>query len=123
MPSVLAGTDLDIKTIEDAALADDPVALRVVDEAARYLGIAVAGVVNLLNPGSVIVGGSLARAGDRLLLPLREAVLRRTLVASAAASEIRISELGPRATALGAATHVLVAALANPSLFQGVKAV
>lgn len=123
MPSVLAGADLDIKTIEDAALADDPVALRVVHEAARHLGIAVAGVVNLLNPGSVIVGGSLARAGDRLLLPLREAVLRRTLVASAAASEIRISELGPRATALGAATHVLVAALANPCLFQGAKTV
>ncbi len=121
MPSVLAGTDLDIKTIEDAALADDPVALRVVHEAARHLGIAVAGVVNLLNPGSVIVGGSLARAGDRLLLPLREAVLRRTLVASAAASEIRISELGPRATALGAATHVLVAAIANPNLFPGVR--
>lgn len=121
VPSTLAGTDLDIKTIEDAALADDPVALRVVDEAARYLGIAVAGVVNLLNPGSVIVGGSLARAGDRLLLPLREAVLRRTLVASAAASEIRISELGPRATALGAATHVLAASLANPSLFRGGK--
>jgi len=119
--STLSGTDFDIKTIEDAALADDPVALRVVDEAARYLGIAVAGVVNLLNPGSVIVGGSLARAGDRLLLPLREAVLRRTLVASAAASEIRISELGPRATALGAATHVLAASLANPSLFRGVN--
>lgn len=121
VPSVLAGTELDIKTIEDAALADDPVALRVIDEAARHLGVAVAGVVNLLNPGSVVVGGSLARAGDRLLLPLREAVLRRTLVASAAASEITISELGPRATALGAATHVLIAAFANPSLFPGVK--
>lgn len=120
-PSALAGKELDIKSIEDAALADDPVALRVVHEAARHLGIALAGVLNLMNPGSVVVGGSLARVGDRLLVPLREAVLRRTLVASAAAADIGISELGPRATALGAATHVLVAALANPSLFPGVK--
>ncbi len=120
-PSALAGKKLNIKVIEDAALADDPVALRVVHEAAHHLGIALAGVLNLLNPGSVVVGGSLARAGDRLLVPLREAVFRRTLVASAAAADIGISELGPQATALGAATHVLVAALANPRLFPGVK--
>ena len=116
-PSTLAGMDLNIRIIEEAALRDDPVALRVVHEAAHHLGIALAGLLNLLNPGSVVVGGSLARAGDRLLLPLREAVLRRTLVTSAAAAEIVVSELGPRATALGAATHVLVAALADPSLF------
>lgn len=120
-PSALAGRDLDIHAIEDAALADDPVGLRVVHEAAHHLGIALTGVLNLMNPGSVVVGGSLARVGDRLLVPLREAVLRGTLVASAAAAEIGISELGPRATALGAATHVLVAALANPNLFPGLK--
>ena len=119
--SVLAGTDPDIRTIEDAALADDALALKMVNEAARHLGIVVAGVLNLLNPGSVILGGSLARLGDRLLAPLSEAVSRRTLVGSAAASEIRTSELGPRATALGAATLVLVAVLADPSLFPGVK--
>ena len=119
--SALAGTEPDIRIIEDAALAGDELALRVVNEAAVHLGIVVAGVLNLMNPGSVIIGGSLARAGDRLLAPLREAVASRTLVASAAASEIRTSELGKRATALGAATHVLVAALDNPRLFPGVK--
>ena len=119
--SALAGTRPDIMAIEDAALADDPLALQVVHEAARNLGIVVAGVLNLMNPGSVILGGSLARLGDRLLDPLKEAVASRTLVSSAASSEIRTSELGPRATALGAATHVLVAALANPRLFPGVK--
>lgn len=120
--SVLAGTVPDIRALEDAALADDPLALKVVGEAARNLGIVIAGVLNLMNPGSVILGGSLARIGERLIAPLSKAVASRTLVASAAASEIRTSELGPRATALGAATHVLVAALADPILFPGVKA-
>lgn len=120
--SVLAGAAPGLRALEDAALADDPLALRVVGEAARSLGIVIAGVLNLMNPGSVILGGSLARLGDRLIAPLSEAVAGRTLVASAAASEIRTSELGPRATALGAATHVLVAALADPTLFPGVKA-
>lgn len=120
--SVLNRAPADIRALEDAALADDPLALKIVDEAARNLGIVIAGVLNLMNPGSVIVGGSLARLGDRLLVPLTEAVAGRTLVASAAASEIRTSELGPRATALGAATHVLAAALADPRLFPGVGA-
>ena len=118
--STLAGTQPDIRMIEDAALAGDELARQVVNEAAVHLGIVVAGVLNLMNPGSVIIGGSLARAGDLLLAPLREAVASRTLVASAAASKIRTSEMGERATALGAATHVLVAALANPRLFPGV---
>ncbi len=120
--SALARTEPDIRAIEDAALADDPLAMQVVNEAAVRLGIVVAGVLNLLNPGFVILGGSLARAGDRLVKPLREAVASRTLVASAAASDIRTSDLGERAVALGAATHVLVAALVNPRLFPGVMA-
>ena len=119
--SALAGTDPDIRAIEDAALRDDPLALQVVEEAALRLGIVVAGVLNLLNPGSVILGGSLAGAGDRLVTPLREAVASRTLVASAAALDIRTSELGERAVALGAATHVLLAALAQPRLFAGAR--
>jgi predicted NBD/HSP70 family sugar kinase len=119
--SPLHGTALTITTIEDAALADDPLALRVVQEAAHHLGIAVAGVLNLMNPARVIVGGGLARVGERLLGPLRETVLRRTLVASVAASDIQTSQLGPRDIALGAATLVLDAALTNPRLFPGVK--
>jgi predicted NBD/HSP70 family sugar kinase len=119
--SALAKGDLDIRAIEDAALRDDRLALQIVNEAAVRLGIVVAGVLNLLNPGAVIIGGSLARAGRRLVEPLREAVATRTLVDSAAASDIRTSELGERAVALGAATHVLVTALADPRLFPGVN--
>ncbi len=115
--TTLTEDHLDIRAIEDAALNDDRLALRVVEEAAVRLGIVVAGMLNLLNPGSVIIGGSLARAGDRLVEPLREAVATRTLVSSAAAVDIRTSDLGARAVALGAATHVLVAALADPRLF------
>lgn len=115
--SVLAGTEPTILSIEDAALAGDPLALALVREAAEYLGIAVAGLLNLMNPAMVILGGGLARLGDVLLDPLRDTVRRRTLVSSMSACEIRTSELGTRATAVGAATMVLEAALADPRLF------
>lgn len=119
--SPLHGNDVTVSAIEDAALDDDPLALQVVEEAALYLGIVIAGVLNLLNPAMVILGGGLSRLDDRLLNPLREAVLRRTLVNSIAASEIRTSDLGPQEIAIGAATYVLHNALEDPRLFPGVS--
>jgi glucokinase-like ROK family protein len=117
--SSLRSTALDIDAIENAALAGDPLALQVTREAAEHLGIAVAEMLNLLNPSLVVLGGGLARLGELLVEPLREVVKGRTLVTSVAATEIRTSDLGPRTVAIGAATRVLEAALANPSLFPG----
>ena len=120
--SVLAGRENTINEIEDAALAGDPLAIQVAQEAAAHLGRAVAGLMNLLNPSLVIVGGDLARLGDLLLDPLRETVESRTLVSSVAAAEIRASELGPRSVAIGAATLILKAALADSRLYPALDA-
>ena len=119
--SFLNKGEVSVSAIEEAALADDPLAMKVVEESAANLGIVIAGVLNLMNPAMVILGGGLARLNERLLNPLREAVLRRTLVTSIAASEIRTSDLGPRGIAIGAATHVLQSALQDPSLFPGME--
>ncbi len=118
--SLLAGKPLNITAIEDAALAGDPVAVQVIDEAADYLGIAVAGMLNLMNPAVVTIGGSLARLGETLLEPLRRSVASRTLVTSVAAAKIGASELGKRDVAVGAATLVLDAALEDLSYFPAV---
>jgi len=120
--SRLAGRTVSVRDIEDAALEGDPLALRVATEAAEHLGRAVAGMMNLMNPSLVIVGGDLARLGDLLLGPLRETVRNRTLVSSLAAAEIRASELGPLSVAIGAATFVLKAALEDSRLFPPVAA-
>jgi predicted NBD/HSP70 family sugar kinase len=109
--STLASTTPTITAIEDAALAGDSLALQVSREAAEHLGIAVAGLLNLLNPAMVVLGGGLARLGEVLLEPLRSTVKGQTLVSSLAASEIRTSTLGPRTIATGAATLVLKSAL------------
>ncbi len=115
--SVLHRTEVSITAIEDAALGDDPLALQVVHTTAEYLGIAVASLLNLMNPAAVILGGELSVLGERLLGPIREMVQRRTFVSSVGAAEIRTSELGPRAFAIGAATLVLDAALTEPNMF------
>ncbi|MEK0430549.1 MAG: hypothetical protein RL139_353 [Gemmatimonadota bacterium] len=118
--SALATGAPTIARLEAAAQADDPLALQVVHEVAEHLGIAIAGMLNLMNPAAVILGGRLAGVGERLIAPLRATALRRTFVPAAAATEIRVSTLGPQGIALGAATLVLDAALHDPRLFRPV---
>ena len=81
------------------------------------MGIAVAGIVSILNPAMVIVGGGLSRVGNLLLDPLRDVIGRRSSITSVAGTEVRAGDLGEQTTALGAATRVLQAALDNPRLF------
>lgn len=120
--SALAKGGATIDSIEDAALAGDALALQVVREAAGHLGIAIAGLLNLMNPRLVILGGGLSRLDTLLLDPLRDVIRNRTLVSSLAAAEVRTSDLGPRSIAVGAATLVLDAALDDLTMFPAPEA-
>jgi len=111
-----------VHKIEEAALAGDPLALLVIREAAEHLGTAVAGLLNLMNPGLVVFGGDLAILGDLILEPLTHSIRNRTLISSVAAVEILASKLGVRSVAIGAATLVLKAALEDSRLFPAVQA-
>lgn len=119
--SDLTGKKFTIHEIENAALAGDPLALQVIREAAEHLGTAVSGMLNLMNPAVVVLGGDLARLGELVLAPLRKSVLSRTLVSSVAAAEILVSKLGTQSVAVGAATLVLKAALSDSRMFPRVK--
>jgi predicted NBD/HSP70 family sugar kinase len=90
--------------------AGDPGALRAVAAAGEAAGVAVASVVNVLNPELVVIGGELAGAGAVLLDPLRQAIERSVIAPSAAAVETRLGALGERAEVLGAAALVLAGA-------------
>ena len=120
--SLLAHKPVTIQAVIDATLAGDPIGRRIMDEAGTYLGIAVANLLNLLNPSMVVLGGALSRAGDMLLHPLRQAIRERTLWASIAGSKLVVSDLGERAIAVGAATSVLQAALDDHDLFPPLRA-
>jgi predicted NBD/HSP70 family sugar kinase len=113
-----AGTTAGVDALVDAAVAGDELAREIVGEAGAYLGIAVASLLNLLNPAIVVLGGPLTAAGDVLLDPIRATVRDRSLFRSVAEARIVTSELGDNVIAVGAATLVLQAALKNPSLFS-----
>ena len=78
----------------------DPGAVRVVGDAAEFIGMHLATVCNLLAPRRVIVTGPMAQAGDLVLDPIRTAIRRH--IAPNAIPEIVLGSLGKRNTALGA---------------------
>jgi len=117
-PSSLAGiADLDLQTIVAHAERGDALADRLIVEAGEHLGVAVANLLNMLNPGKVVLGGRLAQAGERLLEPLRRTVSERALSTSLARADIGLGELGEGHVAVGAATLVVQQALADPRHF------
>ncbi len=81
-------------------------AVRALEDAGLHLGWALASIVNLLNPAVVVVGGDMARAGELLLEPARIG-LRRHALDAVASTPVLASELGERASLVGA---VLLAA-------------
>lgn len=92
--------------VYEAAKQGDAVAKQIFTKVGGYLGVAMASVVNLLNPEKIIVGGGVAQAGDLLLDPIRETIKKRCLSVSAQAVEVVPAELGESAGVIGASLLV-----------------
>lgn len=106
----------------EGAREGDPLAEAVIQEAGRHLGIAIVSMLNLLDPGVIVVGGRLAEVGDQLLGPVRTLVRKRMLWTQVSETRIVASTLGRRCVALGAASHVLSELLQAPDLFPAPRA-
>lgn len=85
-----------------AAKEGDVVAQRIFSVMGEYLGIGLSGVVNLLNPEKIVVGGGVADAGDLLLEPLRKTLVKRAMPIQGAAVEVVHAQLGNTAGIIGA---------------------
>lgn len=96
-------------TADVAALARerDPEAVRLIRRAGHVLGGAIADAVSFFNPSTVILGGDLAHADERLLGGVREVVYARSLPLATRSLSLRLSELGERAGVIGGA-HLVI---------------
>ncbi len=91
------------QTVYHAAGTGDPLALEVVKDTAKYLGVGVANLVNILNPEIVVICGGVTQAGDRLFTPLRQEVSRRAFRPAVDACRIVPGLLPGTAGVVGAA--------------------
>jgi predicted NBD/HSP70 family sugar kinase len=88
-----------------AAARTSPVAARVLDETAGYLGAGIANLINLFNPERIVLGGWAGLAMGSVMLPaIRESVAAHALRHPFAQTTIELCQLGPDAVAFGAAT-------------------
>ncbi len=65
--------------IERAARAGDRIAQEILDETGFFLGVWLGGMITLLDPGAVVIGGGVARIGKPLFSKIRQTLLRYTL--------------------------------------------
>ncbi len=95
--------------IAEEANAGDALALEVIDEAARYLGIGIVTLVHAIDPGLVVLGGAMdfggeqAPAGRRFLEGVRREFRRRAFDVVANSTQIVFAQLGADAGYIGAA--------------------
>jgi predicted NBD/HSP70 family sugar kinase len=86
---------LTLRDVISRALEGDLGCRRVLEDAGRHVGVALAGVVNVLNPEVVVLGGQVSKVGEIVLRPMREAVERCAIPSAAASVDLRLGTLGP----------------------------
>ena len=96
--------DLDAQDVFEAVAQGDPLAERIADETARYLGIFCINVCRLLDPQMIVFAGGMAQAGDQLLDRVRSVVVEQYWSINEPMVQLAPAQLGLQAGMIGAAT-------------------
>jgi glucokinase len=109
LPSYVAGDlrQLTAQTVYQAAQDGDELALEVVNDTAKFLGVGIGNLLNVFNPEVVVVCGGVTLAGDHLFVPMRREVSRRAFKPAVSACRIVPGELAGTAGVYGAARAFL----------------
>jgi glucokinase len=92
----------------DGARAGDGVAISVIRDTAKYIGMAIATFAAAIDPEVAVVSGTVA-AADQMLEPVRQECTRRLPPDAMNDFRVEFSTLGPDAIAIGAARLALLA--------------
>lgn len=87
----------------EAARKNDKIAIELIEEAGRNLGVKAAYLINFFNPSILVVGGGLERAGDILLNQVKLNVKKFAFEEPAGIVKILPSILGDNSVVIGAA--------------------
>ncbi|MFD8955796.1 ROK family protein [Streptomyces anulatus] len=112
------GPGLTMERVVQLAREGDPGCRRVIGDVGRHIGSGVANLCNLLNPSRVVLGGSLAEAGELVLGPIRDSVSRYAIPSAARQLSVLPGALGGRAEVLGALALVL-SEMGDSTLLEG----
>lgn len=95
-------------TIFQAYLKGETLAANIVEEHGRLMGMGLASLVNVLNPGHIIIGGGISEAGEVYIQLLEKYTAKFAMKASAQDLKISAAQLGNKAGCLGAAEYAKI---------------
>ncbi len=95
------------KDVVDCAIGGDQASQDVLDEVAKYLGLAAANVGNIINPDIIVIGGGVSKAGDIILKPIEKYFKQFAFPRVAESTEIKVASLGNDAGVIGAAGLIM----------------
>ena len=110
-----AGGWAEVDAVVDEARAGSLLALAAFETVGRWLGVGVAGLVNIFNPGLVVLGGLFGRIHPLVGHALEAELGRRALPGSRALVRVVPARLGVDAPLLGAAELAFEPLLADPA--------
>ncbi len=97
---------IEAEMVFQAAHNGDKLAMDLLNSASEYLGMAIANLINLLNPEMIIFSGHFSTSKDFSLLSLKEKIRKFAMPESFEKVDIATSALGDEAAVLGATTLV-----------------
>jgi predicted NBD/HSP70 family sugar kinase len=108
----------EVEAVLDDARAGAPVALAAFDQVGRWMGIGVAGLINVLNPRLIVLGGLFGRIHPFVAAAIDREVAWRALAAPLALVSIVPGQLGVDAPLRGAAELAFEPMLADPAAWM-----
>ena len=99
---VLEGREVTLPDIVGALAREDMLCIELVEGVGREIGKQIANLINIFNPELVVIGGTLAGAGDYLMQPIKTAIRKYSLNLVSGDSRIMLSTLRDRAGVVGA---------------------
>lgn len=103
--------EMTLRTVCQAAEAGDEPAQRIVMEAGRYIGWALAQIASVLGVRRILIAGSVTCFGQAWLEVVRQEMARRSLALIARDIEVGMSHMGQDIVILGASALVLASEL------------
>ncbi|MEN8173908.1 MAG: ROK family protein, partial [Chloroflexota bacterium] len=100
--------NISLDAIETAWKSNDPLARRVVTDAAVFLGKSLANLVGVLNINKIEMSGDIVRFGEPWLEIVRDAMSNASLTRLAKDTQIEIGQLEFRGCILGASAFMLL---------------
>ncbi|MGB7068055.1 MAG: ROK family protein [Pyrinomonadaceae bacterium] len=105
--SLHGNCDITSLDLYEAGKSGDELALEVFRSMGSYLGIALAGLINVLNPEVIVIGGGAASGWDLFINQLQDVVQKRSFREPAERAKLMRSGLGDDSGILGAARLAL----------------